>query len=214
MRQLWREAWADRGWRIALLAGVIIALPVVLVLPYFFGIIESKPGYFLNDPVLRSIGPIEASAYTFGVLYSLVIGGIIGLTRDPYRLVQMLHAYVFLLLLRMVTMYTITLEAPLSIIPLIDPVTQNFYPAEEPFLKDLFFSGHTSTAVLFAIAVGRSMLRKMIGLGAVIVGFLVILQHVHYTIDVLAAPFFATVAWYAAKWTIKLCGTRKQLGLV
>ena len=214
MRQLWREAWADRGWRLSLLIGVVLALPVVWMLPYFFGIIEEKPGALLSDPLLAMIGPADVSALTFGVLYSLVIGGIIGLMRDPYRFAQMLHAYVLLLVFRMITIYTVTLEPPLTIIPLIDPITQVFYPAEEPFLKDLFFSGHTSTSVLFAIAVGRSMLRKMIGLGAFAVGFLVLFQHVHYTIDVLVAPFFATVAWLAAGSMIKLLGAQKRLGLI
>ena len=41
-----------------------------------------------------------------------------------------------------------------------------------------------------------------------VIGFLVILQHVHYTVDVLAAPFFATLAWYLSGRSMDLCGVR------
>jgi hypothetical protein len=206
MKPLWQQAWSDPGWRRSLYAGLLVALPVVYYLPAFFWFIEHKPGFTIYDPVLARIGPAEVSGLTFGVLYSLVVAGIIRLMRDPWRFVRMLHAYALLLLMRMLTIYTVTLEPPGSIIPLVDPVTQGFYPEDEPFLKDLFFSGHTSTSVLFAIAVGRGWLRKIIGVGAAVVGFLVILQHVHYTIDVLVAPFFAWLVWQMARWTMRACG--------
>ena len=205
MRTQWLRAWNDRGFRICIWSGLLTGIPVIVLLPRFFALIENTPGVPLNDPVLAAIGPVEVSAITFGILYSLVHFGIFHLAREPLRFVRMLHAYVVLLLLRMITMYTVTLEPPASIIPLIDPITQLFYPAEEPFLKDLFFSGHTATLVLFAIAVGRGRSQALIGTGAVVVGFLVLLQHVHYTVDVLAAPFFATLAWVLAHATTKAC---------
>jgi hypothetical protein len=209
MKTLWYQAWLDRGWRRALMIGVVAAIPVIYSLPLFFWYIENKPGFFIYDPVLENIGPWEVSGLTFAVLYSIVVAGIIRLTRYPYRFVRMLHAYVLLLLMRMATIYLVTLEAPLTIIPLVDPVTQGIYPDDEPFLKDLFFSGHTSTSVLFAIAVGRGWMRKLIGSGAVIVAFLVVVQHVHYTIDVLVAPFFAWLVWMLAGYTMMACGAKR-----
>ncbi len=209
MWPLWQQAWLESGWRRALIIGVCAALLLVYILPGFFGYIERKPGFQMYDPVLANIGPWEVSWLTFAVLYSLVVAGIIRLSRDPYRFVRMLHAYILLLGMRMITIYLVTLEAPLTIIPLVDPVTQGFYPDEEPFLKDLFFSGHTSTAALFAIAVGRGTLRKVFWVGAAMVAFLVVVQHVHYTIDVLVAPFFAYLVWLLAGYTLKACGLVK-----
>lgn len=208
MRKAWLQAWRDRCWRRALSIGLLVVLPLIYFLPAFFALIEERPGVFLHDPVLDAIGPVAVSGWTFGVLYSLVVISILWLTGVPFRFVRMIHAYAFLLLMRMVTMYTITLEAPVTIIPLIDPITQVFYPTDQPFLKDLFFSGHTATAVLFALAVGPGKLRVLFGVGAFVIGFLVILQHVHYTMDVLAAPFFATLAWYLSGKTMDLCGVR------
>ncbi len=198
MRNSWGAAWADRSFRSALLTGGTFLIMIAFLLPRFFAFIEKRPGIGLYDPLLAAVGPIDVSTITFGILYPLILAGVIALLRSPYRFVRMLHAYVILLLSRMITMYLITLEPPLTIIPLIDPITQNFYPADEPFLKDLFFSGHTATSVLFALAVRPGRLRMILAVGALIVASLVLVQHVHYTVDVLAAPFFATLAWALA----------------
>lgn len=194
----------------ASIGGFILLLVIAMLLPRFFALIEAKPGMRLNDPVLELIGPEDVSAITFAILYTAVLGGMIVLLLLPYRFVRMMHAYAFLLLFRMITMFLVTLEAPATIIPLIDPITQIFYPADVPFLKDLFFSGHTATAVLFALAVGGHWARWPIGMGAALVGSLVILQHVHYSIDVLAAPFFATLAWACAKFSMERCGVKER----
>ena len=84
--------------------------------------------------------------------------------------------YGALLLLRMLTMYLVTFEPPPGIIPLVDPVTALFYPGSEPFLKDLFFSGHTATPLLFALAVGPGRGRMLLAACAAVVGALVIVQ--------------------------------------
>jgi membrane-associated phospholipid phosphatase len=113
-----------------------------------------------------------------------------------------------LLGLRMLTMYLFTFEPPMGIIPLEDPVTAVFYPGGEPFLKDLFFSGHTATLVLFAFAMGPGRQRTALLLAALVVGGLVLVQHVHYTVDVLAAPFFAGLAWWVAGIVLRAAGLK------
>ena len=120
--------------------------------------------------------------------------GIALLVRKPLRLLHMVWAYALLLVLRMCTMYLFTFEPPAGIIPLQDPVTALFYPGGVPFLKDLFFSGHTATLVLFGLAVGPGRARLALWVLAAAVGALVMAQHVHWTVDVVAAPFFAALS--------------------
>lgn len=189
-------AWRDplfRRW-----AWVLLALAVVLAwgLPRFFTAIEARPGAIPFDPLLRHFAPADMSRWTFAVLYGTIAIGSWRLGSTPWTLLRALVAYVFLTILRMFTLWTFTLEPPASIIPLADPFTQLFYPGAVPFLKDLFFSGHTATLALLAFTLPRGPWRTGAAAATVAIGLLVIAQHVHWTVDVVAAPFFAWAAWW------------------
>ncbi len=171
---------------------------VAFLLPAFFGWIAAKPGKLPNDPVLALIGPIDVSTATFAVLYGALLLGIASVAKRPLRILHGLYAYVLMLLLRMASMALVTLEPPPDIIPLIDPFTQSFYPGAAPFLKDLFFSGHTATLVLVTLLVEDRRLKWIIGACTLVIGFLVLLQHVHWTVDVLAAVPAAWCMWKLA----------------
>jgi membrane-associated phospholipid phosphatase len=95
-----------------------------------------------------------------------------------------------LAIFRIGMMYTIPLEAPPGMIMLVDPVVRAFGDGPN-WAKDLFFSGHTSTTFLCALSV-RSRALRLLCLGACLsVAVLILVQHAHYTIDVLVAPFVA-----------------------
>ncbi|MBL8000779.1 MAG: hypothetical protein JNL05_02350 [Flavobacteriales bacterium] len=203
----WREAWAAWSYRTALGAGVLLALTLAACLPFFFALLQQRPGSMPFDPVLARFAAVDVTVPVFVVLYAGVAAGIALLARKPLRLLHMVWAYALLLVLRMCTMYLFTFEPPAGIIPLQDPVTALFYPGGVPFLKDLFFSGHTATLVLFGLAVGPGRARLALWVLAAAVGALVMAQHVHWTVDVVAAPFFAALAWWMA------CRLMQRLGL-
>lgn len=194
----WRTAWRDplfRGWACCLLA---LAPLLAWGLPRFFAAIELRPGATPFDPVLARFGPADVSWITFAVLYGTIAIGLWRLGHRPWALLRALVAYVFLTLFRMFTLWTFTLEPPTSIIPLVDPFTQFFYPGSTPFLKDLFFSGHTATLALLACALPRGPWRAWSMACTVVIGLLVIAQHVHWTVDVVVAPFFSLAAWWCS----------------
>ena len=97
-------------------------------------------------------------------------------------------------LLRMLCLYLLPLEAPESILPLKDTFLQSTFYSGRENLKDLFFSGHTATIFLFAFGFRKKGTKRFFFVGACVVGVLVLVQHVHFSIDVLAAPLFAYVA--------------------
>lgn len=167
--------------------------------PAFFAYIQNRPGFLLPDPLLALLPARDVSALTFGTLYGSVLVALVFLARRPALLLRGLWAYFFLMVLRVVTLALVPLEAPLHLVPLHDPVTAHcFYAAAGVVTKDLFFSGHTATATLLALAVRGRWWRRALGLAAVAVGALVLVQHVHYSLDVLAAPFFAWLAYRLA----------------
>jgi hypothetical protein len=204
----WREAWGLPRFRWLLVGGALLAVVLAFALPGFFEVIELRAATVPPEPLLVLFEAMDVAVPTFLVLYAGVVFGTWALLRRPMDLVRMVHAYAALLGLRMLTMYLFTFDPPMGIIPLEDPVTAVFYPGGEPFLKDLFFSGHTATLVLFAFAMGPGHQRTALLLAALVVGGLVLVQHVHYTVDVLAAPFFAGLAWWVAGIVLRAAGLK------
>ena len=186
-------------WVITLVALAFVAS----TLPSFFRFIEARPGNVPPDPVIAHLAPMDLSAPIFVVLYGAILWAVLSIAGKPSVLLRALQAYLVLLLLRMISMFTFTLEPPADLIDLVDPVTQLFYPDDRPFRKDLFFSGHTATLALLAFAVPGPRIRAVLWIATFLVGAAVILQHVHWTVDVLAAPFFAWLAWRWAGYTVR-----------
>ena len=92
----------------------------------------------------------------------------------------------------------ISLNPPAGLIPLADPITNQFYGAHY-ITHDLFFSGHTTTVFLIFLCLKKKWDRiyALFGIHSYWVFFLLV-QHVHYTIDVLAAPVFTYAAYRLA----------------
>ncbi len=188
-----------------MVAALIAAILIALGLPRFFAYIDGIVGAVPPDPLIGRVGPFDVTWTTFAVLYSTIIITVSRTLSRPWAIVRGLHAYALLMGLRVITMRAFVFEAPADIIPLIDPVTQSFYPGTTPFLKDLFFSGHTATLALMVCLANGKLARTLTVLSTATVGLLVIAQHVHWTVDVLAAPVFVWLAWKGAGFTVRLC---------
>lgn len=206
MRLSWSRAWSERPFRRAMIGGLLAALPIVLALPLFFDHIGARPGRVPWDPLMAAIGPMDVTWITFTVLYGGIAFTLFRIAKLPQRVLRGVHAYVILQLFRMACMEMWTLEPPPAIIPLIDPVTAVFYPGGVPFLKDLFFSGHTATLALMVCLLPACRERLLMIVATTSVGALVIVQHVHWTVDVLAAPVFVWLAWKASAFSLRRCG--------
>ena len=96
-------------------------------------------------------------------------------------------------------MYVLTLEAPEGIIPLHDPLVDVIAYGGNTFNKDLFFSGHVATLALFVGLEQRPMFKAILMMNTILVAGLILLQRVHYTMDVLAALFITYLSVRIAK---------------
>ena len=195
--QAWVEAWADRGFRARLLLTLPALVAVLALLARFLDFVEERPGAVLADPLLALLPPRDVTWMTFGLIYAGLVFGVARLQTEPRRLLEALQAYVVLVLLRIAAMWVVPLEAPPGMIPLHDPLVRLFGPGRL-LTKDLFFSGHTSTLFLLALAVPGRRSKVLFLLCTALVAGGVLWQHVHYTIDVLAAPFFAYASYRLA----------------
>jgi hypothetical protein len=193
----WPDAWRDPHFRIRLVLTVPALVAVLAALARFLEFVEARPGAVLPDPVLSLLPPQDLTWLTFSLIYLGLFFGVARLGAEPRRLVVALQAYVVLVLFRIAAMGVTPLEAPPGMIPLHDPLVRLFGPGKL-LTKDLFFSGHTSTLFLLFLAVPGRRSKVVFLVCTAAVGISVLWQHVHYTIDVLVAPFFAYASFKLA----------------
>lgn len=196
----WRAVWRQPAFRRRL--GVVLALLLTLaaLLPRFFAWVQARPGRILPDPLLALLPARDVSGLAFAVIYLGIALGVATLLPRPYPLLRALTAYLLLHLLRCATLALLPLEPPIGLIILRDPlVEQLFYAAPAPITKDLFFSGHTATLLLLALAVPAGWRHRVLLAATAAIGLLVMVQRAHYSYDVLAAPLFAGLSFWLAK---------------
>lgn len=198
--EAWTIALAQPAFRWSWLVLLVFLFGgLVPVVPGFFHAMQQRSGTVLADPVLALLPRHDVAWPIFGLMYGSVVVAVGWLTRQPRLFLRGLWAYAFSLVLRMATIWLVPLLPPLDILPLPDPfLAQIFHTvASEAITHDLFFSGHTATVAVLALAV-RGWLRTVLLVAMVAVGLLVLVQRVHYTCDVLAAPLFAWLAYWVA----------------
>jgi hypothetical protein len=184
----WKEFLTKR--RTELIITVLILAIILFLFPSFLAFVEGRRGVILADPILELYNPIDFTWLTFGLIYISLIVAIISFAAKPEILLLALQSYSLLVIFRMLVMYSAPLDAPERMILLNDPFVQ-FFGSGKVLTKDLFFSGHTATLFLLFLLSDKKHLKIIFLINTVLVGTAVLLQHVHYTIDVLTAPFFA-----------------------
>jgi hypothetical protein len=185
----WIEYLSVKKNKIEFLLTIIFLTISLLSLTNFLQYAESRSGAVLDDTLLRHLGPIDLTWFTFSFIYLSIIIAVASLINHPARLVFAFQVYVLIIISRILSMYLLPLNPPVGIIILNDPFVQIFGTGKI-LTKDLFFSGHTATLLLLAIVSSNKKLKIIFIISTILVAFFVLAQHVHYTIDVVAAPVY------------------------
>jgi hypothetical protein len=186
----WKVAFQNRYFVYGLVLSCLSLLVLTFFMPYFFReVIADKKGIQLDDFILDHLTPTDWSWTIFTLIYSCSLLTIVTNYKNPQVIARGLAAFSLVTWLRMLAIYVFTLEAPDGMIFLKDPFL-SFIVYPQYFVKDLFFSGHVSSMVVFILMEPNKLLRWIKSMATFIVGFLILAQHVHYTLDVVAAPFF------------------------
>jgi membrane-associated phospholipid phosphatase len=203
LRQEWQGAWQVPSFRRRVIAGLIIVVSILSSFPVFFQHIEQRHGILLNDPVLRLLPPHNVSLPLFIVIWAISGYSLYRAALTPQIFLNFLWSFILLSLFRTLTITLVPLDPPAGLIPLVDPLS-NFFYGDKFVTKDLFFSGHTSTVfLLFFVLTGRAE-KKLALLATIIVGFLLLVQHVHYSLDVLGGFLFAWLSYQIAiRWILR-----------
>jgi hypothetical protein len=203
VRQEWQGAWLAPAFRRRLMAGLAVIITMLSLLPRFFQRIEHRHGILLNDPLLRLLPPHNVSLALFLVLWSFTAYCIFRAAQTPKMFLTYLWAFIFLTAFRILTIALVPLDPPVGLIGLVDPVSNFFYGGTDRFItKDLFFSGHTSSVFLLYLTIPGKTDKKLALAATAVVAFLLLVQHVHYTLDIIGGLLFCWISYRLATLTV------------
>jgi membrane-associated phospholipid phosphatase len=198
VKQRWHIAFGEKKFRNKFIAVFILLLITLSCLPAFFQHIEKRNGAVLNDIMLNNIKPYNVSLYIFAIIWLVTILMLLRALQQPGIFMVLLLSFTLLTISRIVSISCFALNPPLNLIPLKDPLS-NFFYGNTFITKDLFFSGHTATMFLMYLCLTQKPDKYIALTATFLVGFLVLLQHVHYSVDVLAAPLLTYIIYRIAK---------------
>lgn len=195
---IWKEALKNRKFKKDFSVTIVLLILVLIALTNFLRFIESREGIVFRDPLLNLFRPVDLTWLIFGLIYISLFTALYFFLKDPVLLITAFQSYILLVIFRIIAMYLLPLNPPEKIIPLTDPFVE-FFGTGQLLTKDLFFSGHTAILFLLFLLADKKFLRIFLFASTVIVAISILLQNVHYSIDVFAAPFFAYCSFVSVK---------------
>ena len=196
----WSEAWQLRSFRNKTFVALTLVAIILFTLPTFFAFIEKREGMVLQDFVLDAIPAMNVSVPTFVIIWSMVLLVFYRIYQNPMLFLVIAYGFILMCLCRVLTISILPLNPPPGLIMLKDPIANIAYGGNGIFItKDLFYSGHTGNMFLFFLCLQAKWDKIFAFTAALLVGILVLVQHIHYTIDVLAAFVFTYFIYLAAK---------------
>lgn len=207
--QRWKDAFYTSGYTPKLITAIAIFVSGVLQFPTYFRNIQKRQGNDLNDFVLNYIPHIDVSTYIFAIIYGLLTYMLLRVLAKPELFLLFALTFVIETVFRMTTIYFFPLNPPANLVVLHDTFAELLiYGDTEPITKDLFFSGHTATMVMICLFVEGKRDKITAIFATFLLAVLLLIQHVHYTIDVFGALFFTYISYLIAqqivnkKWPI------------
>jgi hypothetical protein len=191
IKNAWQLAWQHPKFKQHLGGSLIVLYLTFQINFYFLNIWQTRSGVIMNDMLLSLLTPHDFSLPIFLVIYGAVLATLLYLVNNPKGFVSALYGYSILTLFRTIAIYLLPLDPPPNMVFLNDPIARFFLFNGNVVTKDLFFSGHTSTIFYCLFVIEEKAYRQIGFVMAMVLGFMLLIQHVHYSIDVFAAPFFA-----------------------
>ena len=176
---------------------VMLTLLFAVAICYCYGRVylpfqEHRPDAIrLNDKLLACY-PIADMSHTICGMITLVPAvTVVHLwsERGFYAVEQLWLKYAFANVVKALTLYLTPLEVPENYIPLVDKISSHFTNSHQTYGRDLFFSGHTALMYLCAVSCTDFTLAVVIYVCMFVMANMLMINRVHYTIDMVIAPF-------------------------
>jgi hypothetical protein len=187
----WAEVYADKTYFIKFIFNFIVCYALYMWMVDFLVQNRFRDGVMLHDPIQQLFVPRDFSFQIFTLTYACTIAYLVYIIPFPRYMFYVFRAFLAVFVLRAAFIYLVPLKPPINMIFLIDPFTQFFLGSDNLVLNDLFYSGHIASLCIFIFCCSNKPLQYFMAVCTTIIAFMLMWQHVHYTADVVAAPFFA-----------------------
>jgi len=176
----------------------LLFLIIAIVLDYFAGMyVSSTQGVVAPDLILDHVPTLDLDfIFIYGdiLIISLII------LYPLFFKIKVFHKAIiqFSLLVMVRAIFTTFthLKTPASALKFHIPYLISFIF----FRNDLFFSGHTAVPFLGFLLFKNKKIKYFFLIASIIMGFVVLLMHVHYTIDVFGAFFITYGVFKFGEW--------------
>lgn len=172
------------------LSSLIFVILCAVIFTQFLAWNESRAnshGFVFDDPVYGVLPLKDLSMWIFTLTYGAIILYAILNRQEHYFVSMALVSYSFILLFRIPCMLILPLKVHPDLIFLQDPfLNEIIYPSK--IVNDLFFSGHV--ALVCALTILSKIKWPFIAI-ACLLAICLLIQRVHYSIDILASIPFA-----------------------
>ena len=197
----WKGALESKSFRIQFIFFAILLSTFSFIFTWFFDFVEARNGIQIHDFVLNTVPAYNVSWGVFFVLYSAIAVGMVTHRAHPNIVLTIVQTYILITFVRMISITLVPLEPPFGYIPLREPIVQFFTNGGRIISKDLFFSGHMTTVLSLYYGTQNKNAKKYLLTCVFAMACLLIVQHVHYTIDVLfAIPFTYLVYQFCKRY--------------
>ncbi|OGI68256.1 hypothetical protein A2738_02225 [Candidatus Nomurabacteria bacterium RIFCSPHIGHO2_01_FULL_42_15] len=190
--QSYKTYFSNKNFLISFFGGLILLVTSLVAQFFVSGYVNSLPSTPVADLILSNIRAYDVEGiFIYGSFLLLFVGIFVGLKRPNLLPFMMKSIALFTLIRSLFVILTHISAFPTHIIIessfLNHPVFTGIFTG-----NDLFFSGHTGLPFLLALMFWKEKNLKSIFLGfSILFAIVVLLGHIHYSIDVLSA-FFIT----------------------
>jgi len=200
----YKEYFTDKNFLISIVDGFLL-LGVSLIMQFFIsGYVNSLPSEPVTDLILSNIRVFDVDGiFVYGSVILVFIGLYIIFRRPNYIPFTAKSVALFTLIRSIFVILTHISAFPTHMV--VSSVFFNKEVFNGVFTgNDLFFSGHTGLPFLLSLIFWEYKTPRTIFLGfSVLFGVVVLLGHIHYSIDVLAAFFITYSIFQICKFLFK-----------
>lgn len=202
--QTYKTFFSDKSFLISFFGGLLL-LTVSLVVQFFVsGYTDNIPSTPVTDLILSNIRVYDVDGiFVWGSVLLLFIGVFVGLKQLKCMPFAMKSVALFVLIRSFFVILTHISSFPTRIA--IDSPFFNHEFFNGIFTgNDLFFSGHTGLPFLLALIFWNTKTLRTVFLGfSVLFAIVVLLGHIHYSIDVASAYFITFTIFHICKSLFK-----------